>query len=85
MIAVATNHVRQIALMPLRKVEVIVEFRLLLPPHVERLVHHDEPHAIGKVEKLRRGRIVRRPDGIHAHSAHDLELALERAVIDRRA
>ena len=85
MIAVASHHVGQVALVPRIPVQVVVVFRLLLLPHVEGFVQHDEAHAIGEIEQLGGRRIVRRADRVDAHVAHDLELPLERARVHRRA
>src|ERR1051326_4464818 len=41
MVAVAQDHVFEVAPVPLVPVEVIVELGLLLLPHVEGFVHHD--------------------------------------------
>ena len=63
-IAVAADHVGQIALAPLVEELAIAEARLVLAPLVERLVHHDDAHAVAHLEQLRRGRIVAGADGV---------------------
>src|SRR6185436_17799177 len=83
MIAIAQHHVFEVALMPLGPIEVIVKLRLLNLPNVERLIHDDEAHLVCKIEKLRRGRIVRGAQSVHAHRFQDLQLPLDRARVDR--
>ena len=65
--------------------QVVVVRRLRLVPHVERLVQHDEAHAVGQVQQFRRRRIVARADRIGAHLAQQFQLPFERAHVDRRA
>ena len=85
MIAVAPHHVREVAHMPRVPVEMIIEGRLLLLPHVERFVEDDEAHAVGQVEQLGRRRVVRRAYRVDAHRPHDLELPFDRAGVHGRA
>ena len=71
-IAVAQDGVAFVRFRPLVEIEVIIGEALSAQgvlahrPAVEQLVHHQKSHAIAQIEKLRRGRIVRRADGIHA-------------------
>jgi hypothetical protein len=84
-VAVAADHVAQVALAPLREVLAVAVLYFRPAPHVEGLVHHQEAHAVGELEQLRRGRVVARADRVRAHALQDLELALERAAVDGRA
>ncbi len=84
-VAIAADHVADVALAPLVEELAVAEARLVLLPLVERLVHHHEAQAIGEVEECGCGRVVARADGIHAHGLHDLKLALESAVERRGA
>src|SRR5689334_15967582 len=81
MIAIAQHHVFEIALVPLVPIEVVVEFRLLNLPHVKRLIHDDEAHAVGNFEQFRCGRIVRSAQAVYAHPFQDLQLPLDRARV----
>lgn len=63
----------------------VVERRLLGHPHVEGLVHDQEAHAVGELQQLGRRRIVASAQGVGAHLREQLELALERAEVERRA
>jgi hypothetical protein len=62
----------------------VVVLVLRLVPAVERLVHHQEPHPIGEVQELRRRRIVRRAQGVHAHGLELLHALLDGAGVDGR-
>ena len=84
-VAVPADHVAQVALAPLVEVLAVAVLELGLPPHVERLVHHQEAHAVGGVQQLGCGRIVAGADRVRAHPLQDLELALDRASVHGRA
>ena len=58
MITIPQHHVFQITFVPLVPIEVVVEFRLLLLPHVKGFVHHNEAHPVGQLEQFGSGRIV---------------------------
>src|SRR6185503_888502 len=81
MIAIAQYHVFEIALVPLVPVEVVVIFRLRNLPHIKRLIHDDEAHAVGEFEQFRRGRIVRSAETVHAHTFQHLQLPLDSARV----
>ena len=82
MIAVALDHVLDVALRPVAEVEAVVVRGLGLGPGVERLVQDQDAEAVGDVEQLGRGRVVRGADGVHAHALQDLHLAFDGAVVD---
>ena len=69
MVAVAHDGVGRVAHGPVLEVEVIVVGILCDGPAVEHLVHDQEAHAVGEVEELRRGRVVRGADGVDAELA----------------
>lgn len=71
MVAVAHQHVLQVLLPP--RIEILRIIAGL--PLVERLVDNDKPHAIAKVEKLRRRLVVAAPDGIHSVLLTNLQFA----------
>ena len=75
----------QITLVPFVKESRIVPFRLSLPPHIKRLVHHQQPHPITQIQQFRSRRIVRTSYGIHAHFLHYTKLPLCRRNIEGRA
>ena len=58
---------------------------LALVPAVEGLVHHEQAEAVGDIEKLGRGRVVRRAERVHAHVLEHLEPLLDGAVVHRGA
>ena len=67
MVTVALHQVRKVTLMPFVEKACIVVLRLLASPHIKRLIHYDESHRVTHIQKFRSRRIMRRPDGIHAH------------------
>ena len=69
MVAVAHHGVGRVADRPVLEVEVVVVGILGHGPAVEHLVHDEEAHAVGEVEKLGRGRIVRGADCVDAELA----------------
>src|SRR5882672_12229135 len=84
-IAVPMHHVTQVTLRPLI-VELAVAVRHLRDaPHIEGLVHHEEPEPIGELEEFRRRWIVARADGVDAGGLQDLELPLGGSATHRRA
>src|SRR5258705_3915490 len=85
MIAIAQNHVFQIALVPLVPVEMIVKRCLLLLPHVEGFIHDNEAQLIGQLEQLGRGWIVGSPNTVDAHRLQHLELPLQSACVNGSA
>ena len=84
MVAVAADEVGQVALVPFIEVAGIVVRRLLLAPHVEGLIHHDEAHAVAEVQQLRCGRVVRTADAVAAHLLQNFQLTLQGTDIDGR-
>ena len=64
MVTVAHQHVLQVLLPP--RIEILRIIAGL--PLVERLVNNDKPHAVAKVEELRRRLVVAAPDGIYPYS-----------------
>ena len=85
MIAVAVDHVADIALRPLVEIFAVAVGHLGPAPHVERLIHDHEAHAVAVFQKLGRGRIVAGADGVHTGGFHDLQLALGGAAVDGRS
>ena len=69
MVAVAHHRVGGVADVPFLEVEVVVVWVLGHRPAVEHLVHDEEAHAVGQIQKLRRGRVVRRADGVRTDLA----------------
>ena len=59
----------------------VIEISLLLLPHIEGFVHHDEAHAVCEFQKFRRRRVVRSADAVDAHRLQDFELTFESAHI----
>ena len=82
MITVALHQIRKVALMPFVEEAGIIVLRLLAPPHVKRLVHHDESHRIAHIQQFRGWRIVRRTDGIHAHCLQFHQLTVKGIFIE---
>ncbi len=58
------------------EVEVVVVGVFGDGPAVEHLVHDEEAHAVGEVEELGRGWVVRGADGVDAECAQSGEAAL---------
>ena len=85
MIAVAQQHIAQVALVPLVEVSRVVVGGLALAPHVKALVHHHQAHAVAEVEQLGGRRIVRHSYGVCTHVAHHGQLALDGAAVDHGA
>ena len=71
MVTVAHQHVLQALLPP--RIEILRIIAGL--PLVERLVNNDKPHAVAKVEELRRRLVVAAPDGIHSVLLTNLQFA----------
>ena len=84
-VTVAQDQVRQVALVPLVEEAGIVVLRLLAPPHVEALVHHDQSHRVAHVQQLRGRRIVRRADRVHTHRLEFRELTMQGILIEGSA
>jgi hypothetical protein len=61
----------------------IIVLLLATLPTIERFIHHEKAHAVGKIEQLRRGRIVAGANGVDAHLFQNLELPLERTQVQR--
>lgn len=76
MIAVALDGVSGVAKRPLFEVEVVVVGILGNGPTVEHLVHHEKAHAVGEVEELGRGWVVRGADSVDAEFAEGFEAAV---------
>ena len=74
-VAIALDGVGGVADGPLLEVEVIVVGILGDGPAVEHLVHDEEAHAVGEVEELGRGWVVRGADGVDAEGAEGGEAA----------
>ena len=81
-VAVAQHQVGQVALVPLVEETGVVVLRLFTPPHVETLVHDDEPHRVTHVQQLRSRGIVRRADGVDAHGLQFGELAMQGILVE---
>jgi hypothetical protein len=82
MIAIALEHADQIGLGPIIEESAIAELCFAVFPFIERFIHHDKPHAVAKIEKFWRRRIVARANGIDATRFENLELPLDCARID---
>ena len=80
---VAPNHRAQVGLAPVVEEEAVIIRALGHAPRVERFLHHDEAEAVAQVEELGRGGIVRSADGVAAQVAHEFELSLHRAQVQR--
>ena len=63
-VAVAPDHVPQVALAPRVEVLAVAVLHLRHAPHVEGLVHDEQAHAVGGLEQLRGRRVVARADGV---------------------
>ena len=88
MIAVARDHVGQVARSPLVEVAVVAVLRRLrfgLAPLVEGLGHHQEAHAVAEVEELGCVRIVAGADGVAAHLLQQSEAPLPDSLRHRCA
>src|ERR1019366_6196250 len=84
-IAVAVDEVLDVALVPLVEivgVAVGADLTLADLPLVERLVHHQEAHAVAEVHEFGGVGIVAGADGIAAHLAQNFEAALPDAFRD---
>ena len=75
-VAIALDGVGFVALGPVVEVEVVVVGILGDGPAVEHLVHDEEAHAVGEVEELGCGWVVRGADGVDAEGAEGGEAAL---------
>src|SRR5439155_17920956 len=85
MIAIAQQHVFEVAFVPLVPIEMIIKLRFLLPPHVECFIHDDETHAVSQLEQFRRWRIVRSAQTVSAHRFQHFKLPFKCASVDGRA
>ena len=75
MVAIALDGDGFVTLGPFFEVEVVVVGILRDGPAVEHLVHDEEAHAVGEVEELGCGRVVRGADGVDAEGAKGGEAA----------
>src|SRR5260370_41296900 len=66
MIAIAADRIASVNPRPVLEVKMIVVRVLGDRPTVEEFVHDYETHAVAKIEKFRRRRIVGRADSVHA-------------------
>src|ERR1035437_5662115 len=85
MIAVAVNEVLDVALVPLVEivgVAVGADLSLADLPLVERLVHHEEAHAVAEIQEFRCVGIVAGADGVASHLAQDFQAAFPDALRD---
>ena len=67
MVAVAEQHVGEVALVPLLEEAGVVVLRLAAHPHVESLIHDDEAHRVGHVQQFWGGRVMAASQGVDAH------------------
>src|ERR1019366_2527305 len=84
-IAVAVDEVLDVALVPLVEIVGVAvggDLTLADLPLVERLVHHQEAHAVAEVHEFGGVGIVAGADGIAAHLAQNFEAALPDALRD---
>jgi hypothetical protein len=49
-IAISQDHIFEVATVPFVPIEMVIEFRLLLLPHVKGFIHHDKTLAVGQVQ-----------------------------------
>ena len=84
-VAVAHHQVGQVALVPLVEEAGVVVLRLAPPPHVEALVHDDEPHRVAHVQQLGGGGIMRTAYGVHAHRLQLHQLAVQGVLMQGRS
>ena len=85
MIAVAVDEVLDVALVPLVEIVGIAvgaDLTLADLPLVERLVHHQEAHAVAEIHEFRRVGIVAGADGVAPHLTQNLQTALPDALRD---
>ena len=83
MVAVAAHEARELARDEVLQRLVAAPARLL--PLVEALVPHEDAHLVAEVQDARRGAVVARAERVHAHVAHDGELAAHRVLVERHA
>src|SRR4051812_27361179 len=78
MVAVAPNRIAGISLPRLRKIRVEAFLRAWLSdrPRIKKFVHHEEAHPVAEIQKLRRGGVVRRANGVHAELSQPLQSTL---------
>ena len=84
MIAIAAQLGAPILFMPIAKNAMIIVASLAPLPAIKNLVHYDKSHPVSQIEQLRRGRIVRRADGVAAKITQNFKLTLQPTQIDRR-
>ena len=80
MVAVTFHQVGEITLMPLIKEAGIVAIRLLAPPHIKALVHHQEAHRVAHIEQFGCRRIMAATDGVDTHLTKDGQFAMHRRL-----
>src|SRR5687768_3105006 len=79
MIAIAAHDVAGIDSGPLVEITMIVVRCFCHSPTVEHLIHHQKSHTVTQVEKLRRWRIMGRPNRVDSELFQNLEAALPNA------
>ena len=84
MIALPTDHRLQILLVPLVVEPAVVIGCFAAPPTVKRFDHHDHAQAVGQIEQLWSGRIVRGAERVAAHFLEDFQLPFQGAEIQGR-
>ena len=84
MVPVAQHHRRDIALPPRVKIIPIVELHLVRLPRIERLIQHQQPEPVARIQKCRRRRIVRRPHRVVPRPLQQLHPPLLGPVKRRR-
>src|SRR5579885_338744 len=82
MVAVAVDHIADVALAPLIEKLGVAVGDFGDAPHVEGFVHDDDAHAVAGFEHLGRGRIVAGTERVDARGLENLKLALDRAAVD---
>jgi hypothetical protein len=84
-VAVALHRVGGVVERPLLEVEMVVIGVLGDGPAVEHLLHDEKAHAVGEIEELGCGRVVRRADCVDAEGAESGEATLPCGEWDCRA
>ena len=82
MVAIAENMIGQITFVPFIEEMGIIVRCFSLAPHVERLVHHNEPHPVAQLKQLRCRRIMGCADTVYTHFLQYLELPFNGSRVD---
>ena len=83
MVAVTTNHVAQIAFVPLIKILVVPVFDFCNAPNIESFIEHNQSQFVTELQLLGRGWVVASADSVASHGLHNLKLSFCRTAVDR--